>query len=242
MYMETKKINASDKEKIRKGKELLDNYYYDEAREIFMEYAHTFGPCAFWLGCMYEFGEGVEKDDAIAAQWYQTAAEFGEKKACYNLALAYWWGRSGVEQDKAKALKYYAVAAEIGDANAQFQMGYAYFHGIGVEKNVEDGLKWFEKAAEQNHHVAQYNLGRFYLFYAPAEMIDKSKGFEYMVSSADSGYTDAEVVMGYLYSQGIGAEQDFLWWQRTGLRRRQIRRIRFHYIIWNLSIIPGVME
>ena len=30
-----------------------------------------------------------------------------------------------------------------------------------------------------------------------------------MISSANSGYTDAEVVMGYLYSEGIGVEQDF---------------------------------
>lgn len=52
MRMNTKMINAADKEKIRKGKELLDNHLYDEAREILEEYAYSFGPCAFWLGCM----------------------------------------------------------------------------------------------------------------------------------------------------------------------------------------------
>ncbi|MFC2760150.1 hypothetical protein [Hallella multisaccharivorax] len=62
---------------------------------------------------------------------------------------------------------------------------------MGIEKNIEKGIPWFEKAAEQNHEVAQYNLGRFYPFHAPIDRLDTSKGFEYMVSSANSGYTDA---------------------------------------------------
>ena len=141
MRMDTKMINAADKEKIRKGKELLDNHLYDEAREILEEYTYSFGPCAFWLGWMYEFAECVEKDDVQAIHWYQTAGDLGEIKACYNLAQAYWWGRPRVEQDKAKAITYYAKAAESGDSNAQFQMGYAYFTGIGIEKISKKGFR-----------------------------------------------------------------------------------------------------
>ena len=220
--MATKRLNSNEMGRIRKGKELLDNNLYDEAREIFLEYAYSCGACAFWLGCIYEFGKGVEKNDVQAVHWYQVAVNLGETQACYNLAQAYWWGRPGVEQDKTKALMYYSKSAESGDANAQFQMGYALFKGEGIEKDVEKGLLWFEKAADQNHEIAQYNLGRYYLFNAPPDIIDRDAGFKYMESSAKSGYTDAEVTMGYLYSEGIGVEKNFetskLWFEKAAYK------------------------
>ena len=65
------------------------------------------------LAVMYASGRGMEKNDALAAQWYRLAAEQGDPKAQHNLALMYMTGR-GVTRDDAQATEWYRRAAEQG--------------------------------------------------------------------------------------------------------------------------------
>ncbi len=43
----------------------------------------------YWLGLMYERGQGVAPDDTEAAMWYRLAAERGNAYAQQNLDLMY---------------------------------------------------------------------------------------------------------------------------------------------------------
>ena len=70
------------------------------------------------LGYLYDFGEGVLKDDKEAVKWYTKAAEQGLSKSQYNLSLMYYEGE-GIEQDQIEAVKWLTKAAEQGDADAQ---------------------------------------------------------------------------------------------------------------------------
>ena len=72
----------------------------------------------FNLGVMYEIGEGVPQDHAVAASWYRKAAEQGNAGAQHNLGRMYAQGR-GVPQDYAVAVKWYRMAAEQGHAEAK---------------------------------------------------------------------------------------------------------------------------
>ena len=74
---------------------------------------------------MYDNGEGVPQDYAEAVKWYRLAAEQGNAKAQYNLAVMYDNGE-GVPQDYAEAVKWYRLAAEQGDAKAQHSVGRKY--------------------------------------------------------------------------------------------------------------------
>jgi TPR repeat protein len=65
------------------------------------------------LGHMYKDGNGVAKDPAKAAHWWQKAAEQGNAEAQYNLGLAYEKGE-GVPQDKTKAVQWHQKAAVQG--------------------------------------------------------------------------------------------------------------------------------
>jgi len=65
----------------------------------------------YWLGKMYDFGEGVPQDYAEAVKWYRRAAEQGYAVAQTNLGAMYDYGR-GVPQDYAKAVAWYRCAAE----------------------------------------------------------------------------------------------------------------------------------
>jgi Sel1 repeat len=62
------------------------------------------------LGQAYNLGDGVEKDPAEAARWWQKAAEQGIAKAQYNLGMAYRAG-AGVEKDNPQAYFWIAIAA-----------------------------------------------------------------------------------------------------------------------------------
>ncbi len=70
------------------------------------------------LARMYYNGDGVTKDDAKAAEWYQKAAEKGNAFAQYNLGMMYDKGE-GVPKDAAKAVEWWQKAATQGNDAAQ---------------------------------------------------------------------------------------------------------------------------
>ena len=115
----------------------------------------------FYLGLMYEGGEGVERNDTQAVLWYHLAAEAGLAEAQYNLGLMYNSGK-GVAQDYAEAVKWWHLAAEGRYARAQYNLGLMYNSGKGVEQDYAEAVKWYRLAAEAGHVSAQNNLGVMY--------------------------------------------------------------------------------
>ena len=103
----------------------------------------------------------MEKDPALAVEWYRKAAEQGNVDAQVNLGWCYEQGE-GVEKDPALAVEWYRKAAEQGNAGAQLNLGWCYRKGEGVEKNPAVAVEWYRKAAEQGNAGAQLNLGECY--------------------------------------------------------------------------------
>lgn len=66
---------------------------------------------------MFEQGQGIPRDTALAAKYYRMAAEQGHAGSQNNLGTLYESG-DGVPQDKSMALDLYRQAAGGGDANA----------------------------------------------------------------------------------------------------------------------------
>ncbi len=114
----------------------------------------------FYLGVMYDKGQGVPQDYARAAKWYSKAAEQGLAQA--QLYLGFMYQRPGVPPDDAEAVKWYRKAAEQGVADAQYNLGVMYDNGQGVPQDDAEAVKWYRKAAEQGVADAQYNLGVMY--------------------------------------------------------------------------------
>jgi hypothetical protein len=67
----------------------------------------------YHLGVKYEYGQGVDKDYGVAADWTRKAAEQGYADAQYNLGLMHEYGQ-GVAKSLAEADKWYAKAAAQG--------------------------------------------------------------------------------------------------------------------------------
>ena len=66
------------------------------------------------LGLMYANGEGVPRDDRMAAQWYRRAAEQGDASAQNSLSVMYTIG-AGVPKDYVHAHMWANIAASGGD-------------------------------------------------------------------------------------------------------------------------------
>ncbi len=133
--------------------------YETQALKMFQALAgEEHSEAEFFVGFMYDTGNGIAKDPGEAAKWYRMAADQGHSMALNNLAALYLDGR-GVGQDIDRAVALYQKAARGGDAVAQTNLGQLYMNGRGVPRIPAKAIAWFRQAALQDHGPAMYYLG-----------------------------------------------------------------------------------
>ena len=98
------------------------------------------------LGTLYAYGDGVPRDNAEAARWFQRAAAQGHPLGQFFLGLSYAKG-DGVERNPAEAARFYRLAADQGNALAQINLGVMYARGDGLPPDEAEALVWFLLAA-----------------------------------------------------------------------------------------------
>lgn len=150
----------------------------------------------FALGLLYENGEGVEKNDAAAADWYRKSAEQGYAKAQYNLGMMHLQG-VGVARDERVAREWFeraarqgnpdAVArllrfAEDGDVSAQYLVGVMYLNGGAVTRDAALASRWLQRAAARGHLDAMFAMG---------VLTETGKGVERSYAAAANWYHPA---------------------------------------------------
>ena len=115
------------------------------------------------LGARYMTGDGVPRDPAVAARWYEKAAQRGEPNAQNQIGYLYESG-IGVHQDLTRALHWYQLSAASGDASALLNIGTLYFTGTGVKQDVSYAASLFENAVRKGSGTAAAYLGDIYYF------------------------------------------------------------------------------
>ncbi|TVP57128.1 MAG: sel1 repeat family protein [Halomonadaceae bacterium] len=109
------------------------------------------------LGNDLYFGRnGVSRDHAEAAIWYQKAAQRGSAEAQSMLAYQYLEGQ-GVTEDRVKAYQWYREAAMQGLPSAQGNLGYLYGAGRGTDQNDIKAYAWSVLASENGYGPAETN-------------------------------------------------------------------------------------
>lgn len=99
---------AYEEEQYDIGFEYYNKVVEEGKEQLYIAYA------MYWIGGMYDCGEGVEQDYAQALDWYEKAIEMGHNPyAMNNLGAMYYYG-NGVEQDYEKALECFEKAADLG--------------------------------------------------------------------------------------------------------------------------------
>ena len=168
-------------------------------------------------GDRYYNGDGVGKDFAMAAAWYEKAANQGYAEGQYYLGYCYYAGE-GVELDFEKAVEWYIKAAEQGHPKAQQKLGTCYYNGEGVEQDLDKMIYWYKKSAEQGRSYSQYLLGACYYDGTGIEK-DFEKAIHWFKKAADQNDDTAQCMLGLCYYYGSGVDVDnkqaVLWLEKS---------------------------
>ena len=166
-----------------------DDIYRDDrakAFELYRRSAKLGEPRAFfWAGYSYELGEGVPKDDASAAQYYQQAlsAPIQEKVNPANRLGMYYYDGRGVERDYAKAFQLLKWAEDHSGPVMLYYLGACYANGQGTQQDYAKALTYLEQV-NWNCHPAFYLLGKMYCNGLGVPM-DIAKGVEYLQKASE---------------------------------------------------------
>jgi TPR repeat protein len=153
------------------------------------------------LAVVLTFSLAESKADDPNFASVQAAAEKGDAKAQYELAICYAKGK-GVPADAAKAAEYLRKAADQGYANAQTAVGSCYGKGLGVPKNFSTAVEWYRKAAAQGDSLGQYCLGAC-LLKGSGVATNADEGLGWWRKAAESGLPDAQCALGlHLMNRG----------------------------------------
>ncbi len=112
----------------------------------------------FYLGKMYEKGEGIGQSDIKSEEWYRKVADPGHVQA-----ISYLGSRSKndnfEEETCPTAVDKVKTKAEQRNADLLYNHGLMYEKGLGVELSDLKAVKNYRMAANQGHVNAQFRLG-----------------------------------------------------------------------------------
>ena len=118
---------------------------------------HALSQWAF--GQRLHLGQGLTKDDKLAALWVHKAAEQGLAVAQndYGSMLLHGWG---AERNLDEAFKWFSKGADQGDLWAMNNLGGMYEQGWGTLQNKDNAVELYQRAAAKGNYGARKNLER----------------------------------------------------------------------------------
>lgn len=128
-----------------------------------------FAMAQYRLAKLYERGEGVQSDLAVARQWTERAAASGNRRAMHDLGVYFARGE-GAPLDEAAAFRWFRQAAELGVADSQYNLGVLYQQGRGVNASASEAMFWFLVAARQGDQDAGARATALEAQLAPAQV------------------------------------------------------------------------
>lgn len=141
------------------GAENLGRMYYiqgkyDEARETFMKMAKQSSYAQTFLGIMYERGQGVQKNDVYASEWYEKAIARGSIDARYLEAALIFSSKTLPDEMRSEIEPLLTKSACQGHAESIMFLGLKYYASVG---NSDEGFAWLMYGA-RDHGINEASL------------------------------------------------------------------------------------
>lgn len=157
---------------IEKGKGVQfpsDFFGYSEEYDLFTGIAEAKEN----LGYIYIYGgDGIEKDDNKAAEWFFSACDMASKDFSgtldyLTLADYYFHGYHDIPQDYRRSFECYSRASFLSNDKelsgfSLYKLGEMYLNGYGVEKDDTLAAKCFQRAADEGYSDAAGKLSWMY--------------------------------------------------------------------------------
>jgi TPR repeat protein len=136
-------------------------------------------------------------------------AEAGRSGAQYRLGEAYRTAPAEV-RDPTLAREWYRKAADQGHIAAQYELAMLYVKGDGVPQSNVRAAEWLRLAAGLGRHQgAQFQLGELY-FHGRGVGQDYGQAMNWYRKAADHGHPVAQLLVGIMFREGWGVENDDL--------------------------------
>jgi len=173
------------------------------------------------LGRMYAEGDGVERSDLRAFEYFRRIADAyaddspGTPQARFVanafVALGHYYldgiPDSAIKADPVRAHEMFSYAASyFGDPDAQYYLARLYLDGKGAPRDARQAARWLSLAANKGQHQAQATLGRM-LFrgeYVPRQV---ARGLMWLTLARD-GATPEETWITELYDAAFKQASD----------------------------------
>lgn len=202
---------------------------YEQAAKCFLRAAEQgYAKAQYNLGVCYEFGLGVEKNEAEAVKWYQKAVEQGHADAQSNLGACYERGL-GVKKSTKKAFEYYEAAAGGGSAIGVHNLGRCYEYGIGINKDFFVAQSCYKIAMKEGEEEAQKAYQRVYR--------ENEKGYKLCLKYARKGDLECQCLAASHYRYGYGVEEDpekaYYWYKKAADRGHEKAQKALRKLGWD---------
>jgi len=193
----------------------------------------------YYLGMMYERGQGVPQDIPQAKQWYAKAVAgiAPELTAALSSPLVAGFSVIGghlpllaagaelsqtaagdssadsqLPAEVAKLIALHRRAAEENEGKAQITLGNLYQAGKVLPQDFAQSLHWYTQAARQGHAEACFNLGVLYE-HGQGVTANLDNAMYWYAQAAEQGFLDAQFNLALMYEDTEKFELAARWFQ-----------------------------
>lgn len=145
----------------------------------------------------------------------KSEAEAGDRESCYFLGLAYLSGAKGLNKDAKSAYNMFLRSANLGYPPGEFALARSYGFETGMispldsDRNLHFARRWYTKAVNHQHNTARLLLA--FTMLRPGDGYDSSnfpEAARLLKISADTGTPTAQLLLGFLYANGLGVDKN----------------------------------
>ena len=185
---------------------------YETALEYYQQGEKSSNLCLLGLGNLYLTGDAVEQDYVTAKSYFDNALFAGCVEANFYEGFMWAFGLiPGEEADLSKAKEYTDAALESDNKEIEAltyllmgdlcRMGY-----VDRKMTKEDALKYYEMARSSCPYYESDSLDRTGLYYIEAG--DYELAMAYYIQASQLGNRHSAKILGDMYFDGLGVEED----------------------------------
>lgn len=201
---ETDKLTKQERYFLNGLQEIMYNKNYDIAIDWLRKSSNLKYELAIqYLGDMYYEGKVIPKNYDEAIYWLKKGAKIGDSRSMYFLGLIY-SDTSYVKYNEKKAKKWFEKSSLKG-----YLLSKDALHYIKIKDSINNKLI-LKLLAESKNKMSNsmFELGKIYL--TSIKFRDLEKGYYWIKQSTrDNSNPVTYYYLGFLYGEGIAAEQSF---------------------------------